>query len=62
MSSHQDRAIVSAILFYGLLTPVGLVMRLLGQDPLRLRFRRPTATYWRPRSDKGDWIRLRSPF
>lgn len=35
------------LLFYGLFGPMGLIMRLLGRDPLRLKFQRGTASYWR---------------
>lgn len=37
--------IVLAALFYGVVTPAGLVSRILGRDPLRLRPRSPH-TYW----------------
>lgn len=35
-----------ALLFYGLFTPMGLFMRLIGRDPLKLKFQRGTLTYW----------------
>jgi hypothetical protein len=35
-----------ALLFYGVLTPIGLVMRLVGRDPLHRRFDRQTTSYW----------------
>ncbi|MBI3271635.1 MAG: hypothetical protein HYZ53_21775 [Planctomycetes bacterium] len=39
--------VLLAALYYGLFTPMGLVMRLVGRDALRLR-REPSAdTYWR---------------
>jgi hypothetical protein len=34
------------VLFYGVVTPVGLAMRAFGQDPLRLRRGAKAATYW----------------
>jgi hypothetical protein len=34
------------LLFYGVITPIGLVMRLLGRDPMTRRFDRSAATYW----------------
>ena len=37
------------ILFYGIMTPMGLAMRLFGWDPLRLRPAKGEASYWRPR-------------
>lgn len=46
-------AIVSAILlafaFYVVLTPVALVRRLAGKDPLALRMERGRDSYWRHR-------------
>lgn len=35
-----------AILFFGILTPVGLVFRLLGRDPLTRRFEPDKRSYW----------------
>ena len=34
------------LMFYGLFTPIGLFMRLIGRDPLKLKFQRGTPTYW----------------
>ena len=38
--------ILMAILYYGLLTPIGLIMRATGRDPLQRRFERSATTYW----------------
>jgi Saxitoxin biosynthesis operon protein SxtJ len=38
--------VVMGILFFAVLTPVGLVMRLAGRDPLRLRFAPQQPSYW----------------
>lgn len=35
-----------ALVFFGLFTPMGLFMRLIGRDALRLKFQRGTPTYW----------------
>jgi Saxitoxin biosynthesis operon protein SxtJ len=35
-----------AVLFFGVLTPVGLLFRLLGRDPLARRFEREKPSYW----------------
>jgi hypothetical protein len=41
--------VLLAVLFYGLFTPIGLVFRLLGRDPLH-RARRPEReSYWSPK-------------
>jgi hypothetical protein len=39
--------ILLRVIFYGLFTPVGLVMRMLGRDPLQLK-RPNVASYWLP--------------
>lgn len=45
--------VVMAVLFYGVVTPVALLMRLLGKDSLRLRWEPETASYWIPRDPPG---------
>ncbi|MBI5659094.1 MAG: hypothetical protein HZC43_06000 [Nitrosomonadales bacterium] len=42
-----------AILFYGVLTPVGAALRLAGKDPLRLKPDPGAASYWVPRDPPG---------
>lgn len=37
---------VLALLFYGVFTPIGLVMRLIGRDAMNRRFDRGAASYW----------------
>src|SRR3954447_25336040 len=37
-----------ALLYYGVVTPIGLAFRLAGRDPLARRFDRDAATYWEP--------------
>jgi Saxitoxin biosynthesis operon protein SxtJ len=44
--------IIMAILFYGTILPVGLLMRACGKDPLRLKLDQGAASYWLPRSDE----------
>lgn len=41
--------VVLAVLFYGILTPCGFLMRMFGGDPLRLK-RTNSLSYWRERS------------
>jgi hypothetical protein len=41
--------VVLAIVYYGILTPIGLAMRLAGRDPLHRKFDRSAGTYWVPR-------------
>jgi len=45
--------IVLMILFYTTVTPIGLLMRWAGKDPLRLRRDRAAASYWIPRGPPG---------
>jgi hypothetical protein len=44
---------VMALLFYGAVTPVALVQRLLGKDLLRLQIDRTASTYWIQRRPPG---------
>jgi len=44
---------VMALVFYSTLTPVALVLRLLGRDLLRLRIDRAASTYWIERRPPG---------
>lgn len=45
--------IALGILFYGVFTPIGAVMRLAGKDPLRLKFDSNVDSYWIPRKPPG---------
>jgi hypothetical protein len=38
--------IVMAILFFAVVTPLGLIIRLAGRDPLRQHLDRNAASYW----------------
>jgi hypothetical protein len=40
--------------YYGMITPIGLVMRLAGRDTMTRRFDRSAATYWVPRPPVTD--------
>ena len=42
------------IIFYLIVTPLGLVMRMLGRDPMQRKFDRSAASYWieRPQHDE----------
>jgi len=41
--------VILAMVYYLVLTPIGLVMRLTGYDPMQRRFNRDAKTYWTPR-------------
>ena len=43
-----------ALVFFGVLAPVGLVMRLFGHDPLRRRFDAGQASYWVDHQSTSD--------
>ena len=43
--------VIMAILFFGAMLPIGLVMRLFGKDFLKLERVSSLPTYWLPRSD-----------
>jgi hypothetical protein len=45
--------LVMAAIFYTTVTPIGLAMRLVGKDPLRLRFVPDATTYWIERRPPG---------
>lgn len=43
-----------ALLYYGVITPIALIFRLVGRDPLTRKFDRDAATYWEPYNpDRG---------
>ncbi len=41
--------VILAVIYYGVLTPIGLLMRLLGHDPLSRRFDPDSPSYWSDR-------------
>ncbi len=45
--------IVMGILFFGVVTPMGVVMRIAGKDLLRLKFKPDDKSYWIPRDPPG---------
>src|SRR6266540_1781368 len=45
--------VVLAFLFYVAVTPMGLIMRAFGKDPLRLRREAATTSYWINRAPPG---------
>lgn len=38
--------LIFGLLFYGIFTPMGLFMRLIGRDPLSLKKKKDAASYW----------------
>ena len=49
---------VLALFFIFILTPLGLVLRLAGKDPLQLKRPRDATTYWHPAKDCSPLDRL----
>ena len=45
--------IVLGVLYFGVLTPIGALMRLRGRDPMRRSARPDQASYWIPREPPG---------
>lgn len=45
--------IALGILFYIVITPIGLMIRVAGKDPLRLKFDPEADSYWIPREPPG---------
>lgn len=50
---HVINPLVMGLLFFGVITPMGLAARLIGKDFLRLRFDRQAKSYWIPREPPG---------
>jgi hypothetical protein len=46
--------VILAIIYYGVMTPAGLVLRLAGHDPLQRRPDRSKKTYWMPRKSEKE--------
>lgn len=44
--------VLLGIVYYGVVTPLGLIMRLIGRDPLDRKFDRQATTYWKERTKK----------
>ncbi len=49
--------IMMLAVFYLVLTPVGLAMRLCGRDPMQRQIDRAAVTYWLPRASADDLAR-----
>ena len=45
--------IALGVVFYGVVSPLGIILRLTGKDPLRLKFDRSANSYWIPREPPG---------
>ena len=50
--------VVLSVLFFVIVTPLGLILRLFGYDPLALRRRPTSSTYWQPVERRGQLDRM----
>ena len=46
--------IIMGVVFFAVLTPIALIMRGVGRDPLRLRFEPEKPSYWLDRTSVGE--------
>ena len=49
--------VAMALIYYLVFTPIGLIMRLFGRDPMERRFDRGAETYWTPHQPSEDSAR-----
>jgi Saxitoxin biosynthesis operon protein SxtJ len=54
--------VVVGVVFFGVVTPIALIFRLLGRDPMRRKFDRDAKTYWTRRSAIVDVMRYYRQF
>ena len=55
--------IILGVIFFGIITPIGVVMKLAGKDVLREKMDRSATTYWIPRESAAeDPKRCEKPF
>jgi|SRR5690349_1370986 hypothetical protein len=55
--------VMMGLIFYSTIVPIGLLMRLFGKDPLRLRRDAAAPSYWIDRSEDGtDAARMKTQF
>jgi len=57
-SSQFVAWVMLALLFVFVIAPVGIVLRLLGKDPLKLKRAPGTTSYWQPAPPRGNLDRL----
>ena len=54
--------IVMAVLFFGVVTPYGVIMRLAGKDPMRRKFDASTRSYWLAHESKTTSTTMKNQF
>jgi len=55
-------AVVLAVVFYAVVTPMGIVMRLAGRDPLKRAFESDATSYWQEREPHPEKERYERQF
>lgn len=55
-------SVVLAVLYYLVLTPIGVLLRLTGYDPMKRRFDRTAKTYWLARNPDTEMERYFKQF
>lgn len=46
-------SVIMGVLFFAIVTPIALVMRAAGREPLELRFQRDQPNYWHTKASRG---------
>jgi len=46
--------LILVIIYYLVLTPIGIIMRLFGYDPMNRQFEKTAETYWSPRTQEDN--------
>lgn len=46
--------VVMGVVYFGIVTPIGLIMRFFGRDPLTRRFDPNRTSYWEPRQTETE--------
>ena len=54
--------VILSLVYYLILTPIGLVMRMLGKDLLKKKLDRSQSSYWEPVHEDGPGSRPFKPF
>lgn len=54
--------IILTLTFYLMITPLGLIMRMLGKRPLAAGFDRQRSSFWEPVDADGPWTRPDKPY
>lgn len=54
--------VIMALVYFVVMTPIGLIMRVLGRDPLERRPEPALTTYWKPRDEPPEASRYLRQF